>query len=365
MRMTNFIFLGFLFSLGIFFTTPNSAHAVINGDGRGGGDVVACKAKPTESRYQGLYMLDYLLTRRDDFNEDVDEKFKFLSREVTGLTIALEIAKKLEAVSPSAAKDFRSFLSYIENENWDRGNLEGADLFRVWVSAPRLMDYKDEDFITDIPSNCYNDNGQRNISQIVLREDVNSTIIYHYNRALMTELKTDPLQFSYLLVHEWLRDYTVHATIIQNVNRYLHSETFFNAQSYESAAIIKRMGLLFDRDPSREPIVQMMNFDTASNGDGSTGLLEVHVKVKNIQYHKNVVIYYSIDGGEWNELPAKYKGPLSYGFEEWVVNTEMARSGSAIDFAIKYFVGGQIYWDNNDYKNYHGVFRYPTTRPRK
>ncbi len=362
MRMTKIFLLTSALYLSL---TSTSAFAlVINGDGRGGGDVVSCKADPKVSRYDGLYTLDYLLTRKDDFNENADEKFRFIAHNTTAIDATLLIAKKLEEVSPSAAKSLRSFLFFVENENWEHTSNDASEIFRVWVSAPRLTEYEDEDFITDIPANCYKDNGERNISQIVLREDVNSTIIYHYNRPLFTELKANALQMSYLLVHEWLRDYTVHASIIQNVNRYIHSDTFFKAQGYESAAVFKRMGLLFDRDPSREPTVQLMTFDAGVNSSGSAGHLNVHVKVKNIQYHKNVVIYYSLDGGEWTELPASYKGPLSYGFEEWVIDTDFARSGSAIDFAIKYSVGGQIYWDNNDYKNYHGVFRYPSSPSR-
>lgn len=366
MRIAKFFYLlSSVLSLSVFIFSMQNVFAVdINGDGRGGGDVVNCKSDPQVSRYQGLYTLDYLLTRQDDFNENKDEQFRIISRNVMAQDLALSIAKKLDEVSPAAAKSLRSFLAFVENENWKNTNEDSTEIFRVWVSAPRLAEYQDEDFITDVPQNCYRQNGKRDISQIILREDVNSTIIYHYNRLLFNELKATPLQMSYLLIHEWLRDYTVHSSIIQNVNRYLHSATFFSSQGYESAAIFKRMGLLFDRDPSREPVVQLMNFDTGVNRDGSAGHLDVHIKVKNIQYHKNVVIYYSLDGGEWTELPASYKGPLSFGFEEWIINTDFARSGSAIDFAIKYQVGGQIYWDNNEYKNYHGVFRYKTSFAR-
>lgn len=347
---------------------PDTSHAVtsaINGDGRGGGDVVFCNANPQVSRYKGLYTLDYLLTRNDDFNENQAEHFKFANFKGSSNDIILSISKKLEEISPAAGKSLRAFLARVEVDDWTQNQTESSgELFRVWVPAPRLMEYQDEDFITDLPANCYNEKHERNISQIILREDVNSTIIYHYNRQLFTELKGTPLQMSYLLIHEWLRDYTVHASILQRVNAYMHSEDFFKSQGYENASAIKRMGLLFDRDPSREPIVQLMDFDTGVNSNGSSGRLKVSVKVKNITYHKYVAVYYSLDGGEWTELPATYDKPLSFGFEQWTVDTDFARSGSTVVFAIKYVVGGQIYWDNNEYKNYRGVFRYPTTRPR-
>lgn len=334
---------------------------VINGDGRGGGDVVSCSNDPQTSCYSGLYNLDYLLTRKDDFNENPEEKFKFAQNvnEIVGT-----IAKKLNDVSPAASKSLKDFMATVEVENWSQNDNPNA-IYRVWVPAPRLLDYTDEDFITDVPKNCYKTSGERNISQIILREDVNSTVIYHYNRQLFTELKGSPLQLSYLLVHEWLRDFTVHATVIQKVNAYLHSTNFFQSQGYENASAIKRMGLLFDADSSREPVVQLMDFDAGVNSNGTSGLLKVKVSVKNITYHKYVAVYYSLDGGEWTELPLTYERPLSYGFEQWSVSTDFARSGSSVEFAIKYVAAGQIYWDNNNYKNYRGVFRYPTVSAKK
>ncbi|MCK5884326.1 MAG: hypothetical protein KAG61_11605 [Bacteriovoracaceae bacterium] len=331
---------------------------VINGDGRGGGDVVYCRPDLSSSRYAGLYTLDYLLTRESDFDENSDEFFKFTNDSKAAMNIALSIASQLEGISPKASLSLQSFLRLTGNGSWVNNENRG-DIFRVWIPTARLRDYKDEDFINDLPANCYGDDGTMNISQMILREDVNSNILYHYNKKLFTELKGSPLQMSYLLIHEWLRDYTVHAAVIRRVTHFLHSSEFFEAPPYKSVTAIKRMGIYFDRDLTSVPAVQLMDFDTGVGCSGECGYLDVRIKVRNVDFHKSVTIYYSQNGGPWSELPASYIRQLSHGYEEWAVETNFGASGHSIEFAVKYSVGGQIYWDNNYYKNYRGVFRYP------
>lgn len=343
----------------IFFSSQIFAAAgmMINGDGRGGGDVVQCYDNQDISRYSGLYSLDYLLTRENDFNENSSEHFRFANYR-SGVDIAFEIATKLEEVSPRASKSLLSFLGLVENTDW-ANNDKDSDVFRIWIPAPRLKDYKDEDFINELPQNCYRDDGNMNIMQLILREDVNSNILYHYNKKLFNELAGTPLQMSYLLIHEWLRDYTVHASVIRRVTNFLHSQDFFEGQTYQSLITIQRMGIYFNQDFSKVPVVQLMDFDTGVGCNGECGYLEVSIKVKNIAYHKYVAIYYSENGGPWSELPAHYVRQLSHGHEEWVIETNFGKSGHSIEFAVKYAVGGQIYWDNNQNANYSGVFRYP------
>lgn len=330
----------------------------INGDGRGGGDLVYCRPQMDVSRFSGLYTLDYLLTREDDFNENNNEYFRF-SNNLRGSAVDIvnNIVTKLEEASPLAARSLRSFIQMVENRDWSIA-VDNDQVVRVWEPKARLLDYKDEDFVSDLPTNCYKDNGKLDISQVVLREDINSNILYHYNRNLFNQLKGSPLQMSYLLVHEWLRDYTVHAASIRRVTQYLHSQEFFDHQGYESYSAIRRMGIYFDRDVSKEPVVQLMSFDTGVGCNGNCGFLDVSIKVKNIQYHKNVSVYYSENGGPWNEIPATYARPLSQGYEEWAIQRNFSKSGHSLEFAVKYEVAGQIFWDNNRGNNYRGVFRY-------
>lgn len=333
----------------------------INGDGRGGGDLVYCRPQSEVSRFSGLYTLDYLLSREDDFNENENEFFRFSNHAKGTDNILQNVLTKLELVSPQAAKSFNSFISLVENRDWSI-DIQDDQFVRVWEPKSRLLDYKDEDFIRDLPSNCYRDDGKLDVSQVVLREDINSNIIYHYNRNLFNQLKASPLQMSYLLVHEWLRDYTVSTSSIRRVVQYLHSQEFFDHPAYEAHSAIRRMGIYFDRDASKEPVVQLMSFDTGFGCNGNCGFFDVSVKVKNVQYHKNVTIYYSENGGPWNEMNAVYARPLSHGYEEWIIQQNFSKSGHSLEFAVKYEVGGQIYWDNNRGKNYRGVFRFYTEK---
>lgn len=335
----------------------------INGDGRGGGDLVYCRPQPELSRFAGFYTLDYLLTREDDFNENESEFFRFSNRMRAADSILKEIQARIEAMSPQAGRSFTSFMALVENRDWSVP-VEEDQFVRVWEPKSKLLDYKDEDFIRDLPENCNRTDGKLDIFQVVLREDINSNIIYHYNRGLFNQLKASPLQLSYLLVHEWLRDYTVSTASIRRVVQYLHSEEFFSHAPYEAYSTIRRMGVYFDRDASKEPVVQLMGYDTGFGCSGNCGFLDVSIKVKNIQYHKKVSIFYSENGStQWSELPLQYARPLSHGYEEWVIQQNFSKSGNTIEFAIKYEVGGQIYWDNNRGKNYRGIFRFHTEKP--
>ncbi|XP_033117320.1 protein phosphatase 1 regulatory subunit 3D-like [Anneissia japonica] len=84
------------------------------------------------------------------------------------------------------------------------------------------------------------------------------------------------------------------------------------------------------------------------------------IKVINIDYHKKVVVRYTID--KWrtfNEIlatyvPGSHNGPtdrFSFGLS---VPRDLPE-GSSVYFAIRYDVSAKRYWDNNDGKNYSCV----------
>ena len=85
----------------------------------------------------------------------------------------------------------------------------------------------------------------------------------------------------------------------------------------------------------------------------TTYTLNANIKVENIAYVKNVFLrckdsYLNV----WKDIPANYSKPLNKDntYELWDVET--AFTGKNIEFAIKYDVNGQTYWDNNGGKNY-------------
>lgn len=83
---------------------------------------------------------------------------------------------------------------------------------------------------------------------------------------------------------------------------------------------------------------------------------EGYVEVANISPDKTVTIHYSADGVEWKDAPAEYFKPTQGNYEAWKFKTDTfsigMRGSAAIQFAIKYEVNGQTYWDNNSGANY-------------
>lgn len=79
--------------------------------------------------------------------------------------------------------------------------------------------------------------------------------------------------------------------------------------------------------------------------------LTAKIKVKNIAYNKKVTLhYYDSYTRVWDDMEAKYEYSLDNGYEIWTVSAVYA--GEYLQYAIKYEVNGQTYWDNNNQKDY-------------
>lgn len=336
----------------------------MNGDERGGGDFVYCYNDSTSSNFHGYYTLDFLLNRENDFESNRAVNY---TEGTSWKEVINSITKKLNDVAPNSAyKGLNSYMKLLENHDW-AVELAADEVFRYWEPTLNLLDYKDEekDRISKLPKNCYSkETGKVNISQVVLRTDEGSSIVYSYDKELFNNVKkTNPLQFSYLVVHEWLRDYSFQSRIIRRVNNYLHSTEFQNDDKYVAALKIARMGLSFRKGTYMGDRVSLMNFQTGAGkncGYDNCGHLSVHIKVKNLAYNKHVGVVFSENGGSWHYYPAKYVRELDNGFEEWEIETPFSTSGTKIEFALKYEVNGEIFWDNNNKNNYSGVFKYPS-----
>jgi hypothetical protein len=85
--------------------------------------------------------------------------------------------------------------------------------------------------------------------------------------------------------------------------------------------------------------------------------LEGTVEVRNMGYEKNVdIMYLSVDG-TWKESSCNYTGPSTNGGNEyWAFSiVESAGDDAAqgfYQFAIRYQVNGEEYWDNNQGQDY-------------
>ncbi|WP_236343712.1 Ig-like domain-containing protein [Paenibacillus plantiphilus] len=76
------------------------------------------------------------------------------------------------------------------------------------------------------------------------------------------------------------------------------------------------------------------------------------IEVNNIGYQKEVYVHYTTGNGQWSDIPASYGGKTEGNLEGWSFKAAVADTGNPIQFAIKYIVNGQTYWDNNGNQNY-------------
>ncbi|WP_410771529.1 hypothetical protein [Fontibacillus sp. BL9] len=90
------------------------------------------------------------------------------------------------------------------------------------------------------------------------------------------------------------------------------------------------------------------------------------VEVSNLGPQKNVTIHYTPGNGQWYDTNASYEGPTDAAHEAWnfAISTNSIENthpelvnAQTIQFAIKYEVNGQTFWDNNNGQNY-SVSRY-------
>lgn len=75
------------------------------------------------------------------------------------------------------------------------------------------------------------------------------------------------------------------------------------------------------------------------------------VEVTNLSPTKQVKVVYTTGNGIWQEQSASYVTSVGGGYEAWNFDID-APLNTTFEFAIKYEVNGQTYWDNNNGSNY-------------
>lgn len=76
-----------------------------------------------------------------------------------------------------------------------------------------------------------------------------------------------------------------------------------------------------------------------------------YIKTNITGSNEHVYIHANISPGGWQDIEGQYVTTLSDGSKIWKVETQFV--GFSIDYAIKYQVNGQTYWDNNNNNNYN------------
>lgn len=79
----------------------------------------------------------------------------------------------------------------------------------------------------------------------------------------------------------------------------------------------------------------------------------ITVLVANLGYQKQVVAHAKNSSGAWIDLPLSFNRTAANGKEVWTGTFRRDFGQADLEFAMKYLVNGQTYWDNNNSANYH------------
>lgn len=198
-----------------------------------GGDAVRCQPVAANA-FSGIYMLDFLLTFQT-INQNADVVPVFSWDE------SLERLRRiLLAKNADLAASFEQYIRDFDNHN-------DFTRPRIWREAGfGLVNIDDERIIRKLPPNCYKLNGDQSIDiiQTVVQTQRPDIFIFEYDPAVFDEfLHFAPLQFSFLVVHEWLWSLTDDVRIIRDVNRFLHSQAAGQLQPEDFGRAIANMGI--------------------------------------------------------------------------------------------------------------------------
>jgi len=200
-----------------------------------GGDAIFCKPSAL-NQLHGYYSIDYLLTLASASGPDG------IARPSSWDDSSKRILKILEDKVPGLAGSFKDFSRLVYNKSFAEK--------RVWEPAAfGLTDLNDERITARLPENCKTD-GTFKIIQAVIRqfEGFSGTrpgqYVYKFVPDLLNEMnEQNPVQLSFLMVHEWLWDVSSNVDRNRRINRFLHSQAIESMAAEEVTATLTGMGL--------------------------------------------------------------------------------------------------------------------------
>jgi hypothetical protein len=172
------------------------------------------------------------------------------------------IAENLARLDPALESSLREFLEAMRRKD--------AFAERAWVPATGgLPSIHDEILVASLPSHCRSEKHGTFLRQVVVRETTETRIVYHFDVDLLKEIEASPLDFSYLVVHEWLWDHASDAGTIRTLNAYLHSPQILAATPEDFRQTLFRLGFRFGLNrlrPSRSATLTIFDAPSAKGG---------------------------------------------------------------------------------------------------
>lgn len=210
-----------------------------------GGDAMECAA--FNGFPAGTYTLDFLLSSAAVSQGEVAP--------VTDLKASMaRLHRLLDQKLPSLSADFAEFSeNFLNRTNWSRR--------QVWEPvAGELVDVVDEGNLQSLPAACRSE-GRTSLRQAVIRsrQKVSGAVpgqrVYAYDpKVLDAVVATSPVQLSFLLVHEWLWDYSHVVARNRRVAAYLHGNAFENDSPEQAHATLIALGFPVPDGTGADPL---------------------------------------------------------------------------------------------------------------
>ncbi len=192
----------------------------LGGEVGNGGDVIECAGRPM-GEPPGLYTLDYLLA----------------PPQAALAAVPLEkIQSLLLRLYPPLGRHLKEFVRLIENTD--------ATEMYVWSANPfGLVDIDDEAVIAILPPECGSGPTKR-WQQVVVQQEVGQKRLLTYDSKLFARLRLDPVQYSYLIIHEWLWSMSKSATQVRMANQVFHRHLAGEDATISSLKLVETLSAL-------------------------------------------------------------------------------------------------------------------------
>ncbi len=217
----------FLISLVILAAPASHVHA-FGGEVGNGGDVISCAQTGVVKKQ--LYALDYLLASP--------------SKPLATFDVLNRVFETVRVRHPSLSTNLYRFIEELKSQK-----LTGTN---VWSPVHfGLSDIEDEMIVEKLPPTCgVGPAATKQWQQAVVQSQVGSKRYYKYDADLLTELEAAPLQYSMLLVHEWLWQFADNALQVRLANQFLHEQGTSQLSAFEFTKFLTDIGLLLPVVPA-------------------------------------------------------------------------------------------------------------------
>jgi hypothetical protein len=192
-----------------------------------GGDLVECQPSP-RNNLDGHYVLDYLTGLHTQ------------ARHYPGEGPSERIIRLLKEKAAPLGDSLELFLVTANRQIPGEPDF---DQKHIWIPGD-LSEIRDEELVESVPENCLIPGDRAvNLKQLVARRDRGDHILHRFDFVLMDKIKNNPLQMSFILVHEWLWEYAADAQAIRDVNNLLHSTDLDALTAGELQSRLRAYGL--------------------------------------------------------------------------------------------------------------------------